>query len=562
MREALIKNRQTSQLGLLVHDLIAEERYEDLIPVVLTWISRIRSWEDWGMLLECLERVPEVHRAHSPGLELAYAEALSLNGRHDQLLEFTTKMLHKHNGNTQAQFLLFRSGSLHSRNDFPGTLLALETAIPFLTGESRGRALARLGLTRFQTQRPWEASFLEAKEFLTGRGWGLACLNFGHCLQNSKRPQEARAIFLEALSLLRGDTFSLAWLRYNLGSSYAQDLEFLEAERHFFEGQRLSNSLKSLSMQPSILNGLGSVLRAQGEWPRAEFQFRQAFQIATDSFDRVSALIGLARTLLFANRATEAIETLELGLTGDDLNNPDVQVARALVLLKLHDPAGARRALESMASPVVGTNQWLESLCRAELARRDGRLEDAVKIMTGLPTNTLHAREEVGQWPELFALLASHGLPVPVPLEYPAGLTVSVRACGSAQVSVNGRAVTLAPAGRVMELLVFLLESDGTATLEAIDSAFFPDATDPVSRRRANKAVWKLVETLRHALGWASSVIALGGAYQLDPAVTWQYDVTSLRERGGTSKKFLEGIYSEWALEVGHSLQVGSNDLL
>jgi diaminopimelate decarboxylase len=127
---------------------------------------------------------------------------------------------------------------------------------------------------------------------------------------------------------------------------------------------------------------------------------------------------------------------------------------------------------------------------------------------------------------------------------------------------VNGRAVTLAPAGRLAELLVFLLESDGTATLEAINTAFFPGAVDRTAYRRANKAVWKLVETLRHALGWNSSLIALGGAYQLDPNVTWQYDVAALRERGGTSKKFLEGVYSEWALEVGRSLQVGTNELL
>jgi hypothetical protein len=45
-------------------------------------------------------------------------------------------------------------------------------------------------------------------------------------------------------------------------------------------------------------------------------------------------------------------------------------------------------------------------------------------------------------------------------------------------------------------------------------------------------------------------------------SVTWQYDVAALRERGGTSKKFLEGVYSEWALEVGRSLQVGIDDLM
>jgi tetratricopeptide (TPR) repeat protein len=555
--------RQTLSLHfqMSIRSLISKGRLNDIAYLVTNCVQSIRSADDWRILLDLLEGIPMAQRFHSVPLALSYAEALARNYKNDEVIEFTSRALEMF-PNEQGSFMLVRSAGLFAKNDLPQMLVTLETAIPLLSGEARGRALARMGLVLFQTGKPWENYFLKANEFLSGRVWGLTCLNYGHCLQNSQRPQEARAIFLEALSLLKGDSFSLPWLRYNLGASYFLDLELLEAERHFLEGQRLSSNLKTLSMQSNIQTGLAGVRRACGEWRRAEFSYREAIRLARDSYDRVTALIGLARTLLFANRSTEAIETLELGLTSDDLHNPDVQVARALVLLKLNDPAGARRALESMTSPVVGTNQWLESLCRAELARRDGRLEDAVKTMTGLPTNTLHAREEVGQWPELFALLASQGLPVPMPLEYPAGLTVSVRACGSVQVSVNGRAITLAPAGRIAELLVFLLESDGTATLEAIDAAFFPDATDPASRRRANKAVWKLVETLRHALGWASSVIALGGAYQLDPAVTWQYDVAALRERGGTSKKFLEGVYSEWALEVGRILQVGLDDLM
>jgi tetratricopeptide (TPR) repeat protein len=541
--------------------LISEGRLEDVAKIVITQTLQIRSTEDWAILLDLLEHIPDEQRLNSVQLALAYSEALAKNGKYDKVLEFAARAVQVF-PKEQGAFLLVRSAGFLGNNDVASTFDALTTALPMLAGEARGRALARMGLAAFKMGQPWEEYFLQAKDFLTTRHWGLACLNFGYCLNGSQRSQEARATWLEALALLKDDLYSLVWLRYNLGISYLRDFELLEAERHLLEGQRLSSNLKTLSMQSNIQTGLAGVRRACGEWARAEFSYREAICLARDSYDRVTALIGLARTLLFANRATEAIETLELGLTADDLHNPDVQVARALVLLKLNDPAGARRALESMTSPVVGTNQWLESLCRAELARRDGHIDQAVKIMTGLPTHTLHAREEVGQWPDLFALLAANGLPVPLPLEYPNGLTVWVRACGSAQVSVNGRAVMLAPAGRVMELLVFLLESDGTATLEAIDSAFFPDATDPVSRRRANKAVWKLVETLRHALGWASSVIALGGAYQLDPAVTWQYDVTALRERGGTSKKFLEGIYSEWALEVGHSLQVGSNDLL
>jgi tetratricopeptide (TPR) repeat protein len=557
-----VRKTQSLHFQTSLSALISEGRFDDVAKVISNWIPRIRSWEDWSTLLELLERIPLTHRANLPTLALAYSEALALNSKHEQLLEFTTKILEKYDVELQAQFLLFRSVAFRDKNDSLSALRDLETCLPLLRDVSRGRALARMGLTLYKLGRPWEKHFLGAKEFLSGRSWGLVCLNFGYCLQNSQRPPEARAIWLEALSLLKGDSFSLVWLRYNLGISYLRDIDLPEAERQFLEGQRLSKNLKTLSMQADIQIGLAGVRRACGEWVRAEFSYREAIRLANDSYDRVTALIGLARTLLFAGRATEAIEVLELGVTKDDLNNPDFHMARALVLLKLGDTVRARRALEAMTVPVVGTNQWLESLCRAELARREGRPEEAVQILTGLPTHTLHAREEVRSWTALFELLRAAGQPVPVPLEYPTGLTVVVRACGSVKVSVNGRAVTLAPAGRLAELLVFLLESDGTATLEAINTAFFPGAVDRAAQRRANKAVWKLVETLRHALGWNSSVIALGGAYQLDPNVTWQYDVAALRERGGTSKKFLEGVYSEWVLEVGRGLQVGTNDLL
>jgi tetratricopeptide (TPR) repeat protein len=556
-----VRKTQSLHFQTSVIALISEERFDDAAKIVSNWIPRIRSSEDWATLVDLLECIPTAQLLSSVPLALAYSEALAKTTKNDELLKFTAHAL-KVFPDEQGSFLLVRSAGFFAQNDFRHVLLALETALPYLLGESRGRALARMGLTLFLLDRPWEHYFLEAKEFLSGRSWGLVCLNFGHCLQNCQRPQEARAIWLEALSLLKGDSFSLVWLRYNLGISYLRDLDLPEAERQFLEGQRLSKNLKTLSMQADIQIGLAGVRRACGEWVRAEFSYREAIRLANDSYDRVTALIGLARTLLFAGRATEAIEALELGVTKDDLNNPDFHMARALVLLKLGDTVRARRALEAMTVPVVGTNQWLESLCRAELARREGRPEEAVQILTGLPTHTLHAREEVRSWTALFELLRAAGQPVPVPLEYPTGLTVVVRACGSVQVSVNGRAVTLAPAGRLAELLVFLLEFDGTATLEAINTAFFPGAVDRAAQRRANKAVWKLIETLRHALGWNSSLIALGGAYQLDPNVTWQYDVAALRERGGTSKKFLEGVYSEWALEVGRSLQVGTNELL
>jgi DNA-binding SARP family transcriptional activator len=128
---------------------------------------------------------------------------------------------------------------------------------------------------------------------------------------------------------------------------------------------------------------------------------------------------------------------------------------------------------------------------------------------------------------------------------------VRVAALGVLRVTVNDRGVPIVPTGRVGELLVFLLEHGGIASLEVISEALYPDVT----HERARKSVWMLVKFLRTALGWDGAVIALRAAYQLDPNVTWQYDVREARAHGAVQGDFLAGVYSEWALEVGRELE-------
>jgi tetratricopeptide (TPR) repeat protein len=539
---------------MLIRDSIAEGRTNVVAQIIPTWILRIRSSEDWAVLLELLEELPKTQLVNSASLVLAYSEALAKNSLYDQLLEFTSRAFESLSSEQHAQLLLFRSAALFAQNALSEAVFALRTALPYLNGESYGRALGRLGLTLFQLGQPWEDSFLQAKKILDGRAWGLVCLNFAYCLHESQRSQEARAVWLEAILLLKSDPFSLAWLRFNLGASYLKDLEFVEAERHYLEGQRLAGNTKRFSMHASILNGLASVRRARGEWTRAEFIYQKSMRVSNDSFDRVTTLIGLARTLLLAGRASEAVEVLELDLTQEDLTSLDIQVARALVFLHLNDLPRASAALETITTPIVGAYQWLERLCRAELARRHGQFTEAVQWLEGNPTHTLHMREEVRQWPELFALAKAAGLPIPEPLEYVQGSTVQVRARGVLHVAVNDRGVAVPPTGRVGELLVFLLEHEGEAPLDVILEAFYPNAVGSKDRARARKMVWEHANTLRELLGWQDAVIALGGAYQLDPQTTWRYDIREARALGLFNGEFLAGVYSEWALEVGQDL--------
>jgi tetratricopeptide (TPR) repeat protein len=556
-----VVQRKLPNWQVIASTFIAKGCYDDAAQTIANQIDQIRAWEDWKTLFDLLQTVPAHQQTSSFRMAIVFAEVLVRNGKNDLGLEFTNKIADLYKNSEKAEVLLVRSAVFLAQGNLPETLRALESALPFLSGVSRGRAFGRMGLTLFKLEKPWEFAFTEAQSFLTGRNLGFLYLNYGYCLSESQRQHESRAIWTQALSLLKSDPYSLAWIRYNLGSSCINDFEIVEAERHFLEGERLSRNPKSFSMRSGILRSLANVRKTRGEWPRAEFTYREAFRTATDSFDRVFALTGLTRTFLLSNRFSEANETLELELHPEDSNDPNIQIVRALVFLHLNDAVRAKRALESISVPVVGTYQWLERIARAELARRDGLLDAAVALLEGLPIQTLHAREEVRLWPELFALLHAAGKPVPLPLEYVGRMLVRVTATGILRVTVNDRSVPIPPVGRAGELLVFLLEQGGGASLEAIREALFPEAVDPAALRRAGKTVWFHAENLRKAFGWDSSVTALGRAYQLDPDVTWQYDIAEARERGAFRGEFLKGVYSEWALEVGRELEMlGGHD--
>ena len=436
----------------------------------------------------------------------------------------------------------------------------LEEAIPHLTGELLGAAWARLGITRFQLGEPWLEEFQHARTLLSGVELGKALLNEGSCFVRNNQNIEARHSWLEALPHFKSHPKLLAWTRYNLGISALQDLE-PEAEHHFLEAVSLTKNPKAAEMRSAVFRGLGASRRVLGEWDRAEFAYRQAVQTASALDDREEAYIGLARTLRLAGRPSKALETLEYALHIYDTETPIVNIGRALAFLALNDTTHAKTALERVGTLVSVSDQWLYRIASAELARREGRLTDAVGLLEGLPVHSLHPREEVRQWSKLFELLALAEKPVPLPLEYLGRIVVRVQAAGALRVAVNGRGVQLVPTHRPGELLVFLLENDGAASLDQIRDALYPDAVEVKDKERTQKSIWKLVDALRHALGWESAVLSLRGAYQLDPNVTWDYDISQARAAGRFYGEFLQGVYSNWAIETGQLLSELAPDL-
>jgi tetratricopeptide (TPR) repeat protein len=533
--------------------LLIEERFEDMAKVLEVLMPQMQNIEQWHVLLAIYERVPTNVRFNSPVLATTYASVLAGNQLVSELLEYTAYALNIHHGLDGARLWLERAFALAQTGRWVEIQDGLTPMLSFLSGRQLGIAWRRLGRALFELGEPWEHAFSQARVFLTGRDLGFTRLEEGYCLSQRQRASEARDAWFEALPLFRSDAKMLAWVRYNLGIGALRDLD-PEAERHFLEADRLTHNPQASVLRSAALSGLAGSRRVFGEWSRAESTYREALRLAADAHDRKESYFGLARTLRLAKQYIEALEVLEMALHDKTLEAHSLHVTRAKCFLALNQPNKARESLEQVGQVVSEYDRWLERIARAELARRDGHLDEAVTLLEGLPVHTLHAREEVRQWPQLFQLLEAAGKPVPVPLEYVQGTTVRVAALGVLRVTVNDRGVPIVPTGRVGELLVFLLEHGGVASLEVISEALYPDVT----HERARKSVWMLVKFLRTALGWDGAVIALRAAYQLDPNVTWQYDVREARAHGthgAVQGDFLEGVYSDWALEVGHELE-------
>jgi tetratricopeptide (TPR) repeat protein len=545
-----MKRAKPSDVHQLCGLLLKQQKYEKVIQLLETYLSEYEDTEGWARTSEFIEQMPDNFRYHVFPVALIYAKALRIQKRVDELLEWSNRVA-AHFGVVESATIQSEiAGGLNWAQRYSEARVLLEQSLPHLKGESLGVTWSRLGFALFYLKQPWREAYACARALLTGHELGRALLNEGHCLEQSNLRVEARKVWLEALACFHDNPYSLAWTRYNLGMNALRDSD-LEAERHFLEAIRHTQSPKAVNLRPAALNGLAAFHRSLGEWNRAETAYRQVLRLPCDPYDREQAYRGVARTFYLSARPVQALEVLELALHEPTLAHHMIHLARAMAFLVLGQTSYAKSVLAQVGNTPSESNRWLLRIAQAELARQEGRLDEAVALLDGLPLHTLHAREEVRQFPLLFDLLRAAGKEVPQPLEYVQGTTVWVKAQGVLEVSVNGRPIEMHPTSRVGELLVFLLEQGGAATLEVIEDALY--SSRPYSRRR--QAIWNLVKKLREALGWEDSVRSLHRAYQLDPAATWHYDIAQARARGEFGGEFLVGVYSNWAREVEIELQ-------
>jgi tetratricopeptide (TPR) repeat protein len=550
----LMPKRSIAEISQTIESLVQRQMYDNIAPVTKLLLRHLQTPREYGDALRLLHDLPDAVVFNTAEFRQLYAELLSGALALERLEVFAERTRSLLGEEAAAPVRLEYAIALQAEKRHAEARAVLERIRPVLHGEALGVCWAWLGWSLFELKEPWEQAFEEGLALLSGLSLARALMNQAYCWAQSGDHARARLAWSRALPLVRHRASTTAVLRYNLAISAQREL-LSEAEEHFLELERLTRVPSLHHQRAKALNGLALYRRSLGEWSRALTAYREALAFAQNATDRRVALNGLARTQYLSAHPGRALEVLEEALFEPALDRSPLLVTRALVLLALNDVGGAAASLGAADALHLDSVKWLARIAEAELSRRAGRLGDALRSLEGLPVHGLHAREEARQFPELMRLLETNGARAPEPLLYTPKTVVRVEARGVLRVFVNARGVNIGAVSRVGELLVFLLEQGGSASTEVIGDALYPQADAPTAR----KSVWALVKLLRRALGWAESVLALRGAYQLDPSVVWEYDIAEARARGDFKGAFLSGVYSDWVLEVERSLLARRN---
>ncbi|MFC4427121.1 tetratricopeptide repeat protein [Deinococcus navajonensis] len=416
---------------------------------------------------------------------------------------------------------------------------------------ARGMAGQRVG------QPSWEADYQRATQLSEGRVRGITLMEYGSLLLFTDGHARGMEALGEATLALRGDDLE-AWAHSSKGYAHLHHADLDDAQTSFEACNALGERFR-----PHGQSGLAAVLRARGEWDRAEALYHQAISLAERQGhaerERQSRR-GLGHTARMRGQPLKAIEWLSQAVVTVPADREsgtswvNVDLAAAHVSLPRVD---ATRVLDLLdrTGPIFGEDADRAVIVRAELARRQGRTDEAAALLQALNRRMLWVREEATALPELFALL---GPDTPEPLPRQDRVIVEVRAAGFGTVHLNGRPVAMPPLALVA--LVALLDAGGTLETESLADAV-RDA-QPRDRRQAAQRAARAVKQLRDALGWPGSVRQAAGRYTLDATVEWSFDILNLRRAGAPIPAFLRGVHRfPWVLEREQALLLGDDDL-
>jgi len=520
------------------------------------WLERamrdVQGPQDWAAGLLEMRRLETGLLERHPALAVCYARTLMNNRLEREVLEFSEAVLPQLPPRQAAELWVDYALALANTGRESEAHRGLEQALPFLSPELSGVAQRRLGRFAFKLGLPWQDHLEVSKALLTHppRMWGLTLDVQAWCLCESGDLERAQNLWLEALPCFPKDRYFQSWIHYNLGITTLRRGDLSEASDYLREAVRLSEHPEARAMHSTALLGLGLLRRSRGEWQRALQIYRDLLEGGSEVWVEQTALVAYIKCLRLAGLRREALEEA----TRSTLRFPEhapLKVAKAAVHLAWKQAQHAQRELEGIPHPktLVPSARWLFHLVWAELCRQAGDQKGIQIWLEGVPLDTVQVREEIPFFPELFAALERP----PPPLEH-FPLSVEVCAEGMLEVRVSGETLPLSATGRVAELLLYLLEHGGQATLEQLLTALFPEQKGEGQggvRSNRRKAVADLIGKLRSSLGWADSVRYTHGRYCLDPSpeVSWTYDLERLREVGKFPRAFAVGIDTDWVVE-------------
>ncbi|WP_245872799.1 tetratricopeptide repeat protein [Deinococcus planocerae] len=559
------------ELALSVPALVEGGRADLALRTLWLAADGAPDLDRFARLLDLLALLPPQTRSSGPGVRLHLRLLTGLRRAGDSLDAVEAAR----DAGLGAHFLnVYRAWALSQQERFGEALETLKPALSESLDTEPDAGPETGGLTRFEDtlgwrvrarslaalgQGGWREGYARARLHATGRALALVWLEEGATLSGRGDVQGALRAYTQALPLVERDPYYHALALHNLGLVCLRDCRFGEAEAYF---GRVSGVGRAAAFRARALCGEGAVRRALGEWDRAAWAYRAALELQAEDDDRQQAWRGLGHTLRLSGRARSAVEWLTRATTATP---GDRQTGRSWVFVDvaaayaaLGDVSAAHEAL-GLIPPLTGEDADRERIVRAELARQGGDLAGALSHLGGLNLQTLWAREEAHAFPELFS-------PLPDPATRPAPLPraerthVTVRALGPLDVRVNGRPVPVGPASRAGVLLVALLEAGGRAGTGEL--ALAVSSREDRCERHGKQAVSRIAGELRRALGWEGSVQARSGAYFLDPAAEWDYDVRSALEAGQPIEAFLSGVTLPWVLDRETQLRQKDSDHL
>ncbi|BBN96561.1 tetratricopeptide TPR_2 [Deinococcus grandis] len=426
-----------------------------------------------------------------------------------------------------------------------------------LTGYEQGLALRARAQARHHLKTPgWEDDYRAAIRLSDGRARTLTTVEFSVCQLFTGRHAHAIELLATAALEARGQAME-GWVMSTKGYAHLHHAELDQAQDCFEACVRLDPAHRG-----SGRNGLAAVLRAGGDWNRAEALYTQTLTRAEQEgnlYHLQQARRGLGHTARMRGQNLRAIEWLTQAAVTLPAERDSgqswvfVDLAAAHVSLPRLEAAHVTDLL-GRAGPLVSEDADRAEIVRAELARRQGDHARAAQLLRPLNPRLLWLREEASALPDLFTLL---GPDAPHPLPRQDTLRVDVRAAGYPDVRVNGRPVTLPDLALVA--LVALLDAGGTLDAESLADAVRDDAPR-TPRQRAQRAS-RAVQQLRGGLGWPGSVTHAHGRYRLDPGAAWSYDVLNLQRVGEPIPAFLRGVHAfPWVTDREQDLLLGGED--